>query len=71
MLEIRVIIDSNSKIRRKAMGTLCYNNPTSRWNNNMSSKINTPILGRLLKSISIVIHTNHIGPMATNTHVWE
>ena len=62
---IAVILYHAPIIRHQALGTLCDNTPTVSWITKMASKANTPISGRLIRGLAILLYCHHAGPLLT------
>jgi len=62
---VSVILYHAPIIRHQALGTLCDNTPTVSWVTKMASKANTPISGRLLRGLAILLYCHHAGSLIT------
>jgi hypothetical protein len=62
---VAVILYHAPIIRHQALGTLCDNTPTVSWITKMASKANTPISGRLLRGLAILLYCHHAGSLIT------
>ena len=65
VITIEAMIETSTETRWKGLGTLCNNIPIVIYSNNMASKSNYTISGRLLQPIVIMIHKNHMGKLTT------
>lgn len=62
---LAVILNKAPIIKHQALGTLCDNTPTVSWVARMASKATSPISGRLLKGLAILLYSHHAGPLIT------
>jgi len=62
---LAVILQHAPVIKHQPLGTLCDNTPTVSWVTKMASKASTPISGRLLKGLAILLYCHHAGPLLT------
>jgi hypothetical protein len=65
---VGIALEKAPQARHAPLGTLCNNTPTVSWINRMASKSRSPIAGRLLQGLSIMLFANHAGRL-TMIHV--
>jgi hypothetical protein len=62
---VAVILHYAPHVEREAIGTLCDNTPTVSWVTKMASKASTPISGRLIRGLAILLYCHKAGSLLT------
>ena len=65
VLAIGVILEQAPNITHAPLGTLCDNTPTVSWVDKMASKAKTPVAGRLLRGLAVMLHFWQAGRLTT------
>ncbi len=65
VLAVGIALEKAPQAKHAPLGTLCDNTPTASWINPMASKSRSPIAGRLLRGLSIMLFANHAGRLTT------
>ena len=60
-----IILEEAPIVRHKTLGTLCDNSPTVGWVDRMASRSIFPTAGRLLRGLSYMLYTSHVGQVIT------
>ncbi len=65
VLAVGITLEKAPQAKHAPLGTLCNNTPTISWIDRMASKSRSPIAGRLLRCLSIMLFANHAGWLTT------